>query len=577
MILACYYNNIIFPGFRAYRPRQAGREPAARAFLLVEFKAVLQKNIMNSQSANTIRNLFLAGLSGVLMTGAFPNIEFSGLIWFALTPLMIALQEQSPAQGFRLGFFAGCVHYTTLMYWLAYTLMTFGHMPFYLSLPILLLLVGYMALYPAVFAAVFSWIHDRPAGWLAILPALWAALEYIRSFFLSGFPWEFLGYSQYRHIYMIQIADITGVYGVSFLIVAVNTALFLLWRGWAERRTSRCMLRRAEAAGGAAIAVLLVIHVLAYGQWRTHLLDTWIAKAPAPEFTVVQGNIDQSEKWDPAFQIATIEKYIRLSESAKDSSTKPHLVVWPETAAPFYFLSMAAPTEQVIDGIRKTGCDFLIGSPSFVQKDENHVNYYNSAFLMSSNGEFLGKYDKVHLVPFGEYVPLHQWFPFIGKMVEGVGDFRSGKEGHTLVWGQYPLGIQICYEMIFPDLARKMVRNHAAFLINMTNDAWYGRTSAPYQHFSMAVFRAVENHRSLIRAANTGISGFIDPAGRIVATTPIFTSAALTRTMPVMTMESFYTRYGDIFSRICLGISVLLSLFVFFKNRQWAIKKPHCP
>ena len=529
---------------------------------------------MNSQSAITMRSFFLAMLSGVLMTGAFPNIEFSGLIWFALTPLMIALQDQSPAQGFRLGFFAGCVHYTTLMYWLVYTLMTFGHMPFYLSLPILLLLVAYMALYPAVFAAVFAWIQGRSAGWLAVLPALWAALEYIRSFFLSGFPWEFLGYSQYRHICMIQIADITGVYGVSFLIVAVNVALFLLWRGWAERRTPHRLLRRAEAAGGFAIAAILGIHVLAYGQWRTHLLDTWIAKAPTPEFTVVQGNIDQSEKWDPAFQVATIEKYIRLSESAKDAGSRQHLVVWPETAAPFYFLSMAAPTEMVLEGIRKAGCDFLIGSPSFVRKDDHHINYYNSAFLMSAGGDLLGKYDKVHLVPFGEYVPLHKWLPFIGKMVEGVGDFRPGKKGRTLAWGQYPLGVQICYEMIFPELALKMVRNHAAFLVNMTNDAWYGKTSAPYQHFSMAVFRAVENHRSLIRAANTGISGFIDPAGRIVATTPIFTSAALTRAMPALTTESFYTRYGDVFSQVCLGVSVLLCLVVFFKNRRLADQNP---
>jgi apolipoprotein N-acyltransferase len=388
------------------------------------------------------------------------------------------------------------------------------------------------------------------------MPAVWVALEYLRSFFLSGFPWEFLGYSQYLQITLIQAADITGVYGISFVIVSVNVAGFLLWRYLSEKHSSGAMQKRRSAAAGIAVSVLLALHMLGYGQWRIGDIDSRISKSPSPKIAIVQGNIDQTVKWDPAFQLSTTRKYIALSKSAKPSN--PDLIVWPETAAPFYFLHNAGATEMVLKGVQETGTGFLIGSPSFIRRDDKPADFFNSAFLIDSNGNVTGKYDKVHLVPFGEYVPFQKWFPFIGKIVEEVGDFKSGQKGLTLAWGEFPLGIQICYEMIFPDLSREMVRNQAAFLINMTNDAWYGNTSAPYQHFSMAVFRAVENRRSLIRSANTGISGFIDPAGRIVASTPLFEEAVITRSLPVLKTESFYTRYGDVFALTCMAVSMLM-------------------
>ncbi len=510
------------------------------------------------------QQLILAGFSGVLLTASFPSIGLSWLAWIALVPLMLSLRGQSVKNGFRLGLLTGGVHYLTLMYWLVHTLMTFGHLPFYLSVPILFLFVAYLALYPAIFAAAFSWTDTRPVGFLSAMPAVWVALEYLRSFFLSGFPWEFLGYSQYRQITLIQAADIAGVYGISFVILSVNVAGFLLWQFLSERHSSGAMQKRRSAAAGIAVSVLLALHMLGYGQWRIGSIDTRISKSPSPKIAIVQGNIDQTVKWDPAFQLSTTQKYIALSKSAKPSN--PDLIVWPETAAPFYFLHNAGPTEMVIKGVRETGTSFLIGSPSFIRQDDKQADFFNSAFLIDPNGNVAGKYDKVHLVPFGEYVPFQKWFPFIGKIVEEVGDFKSGQKGQTLAWGEFPLGIQICYEMIFPDLSGEMVRNQAAFLINMTNDAWYGNTSAPYQHFSMAVFRAVENRRSLIRSANTGISGFIDPVGRIIASTPLFEEAVITRSLPALKTESFYTRYGDVFALTCVAISMLL----FFLGS-------HCP
>ncbi len=521
---------------------------------------------MTNSNTLTVKQLILAGFSGLLLTASFPSIGLSWLAWIALIPLMISLQGQSLKNGFRLGLLTGGVHYLTLLYWLVHTLMTFGHLPFYLSVPILFMLVAYMALYPAIFAAAFSWIETQPVGFLSAMPALWVALEYLRSFFLSGFPWEFLGYSQYRQLTLIQAADMTGVYGISFVILSVNVAGLLLWRYLSERQSGRALQKRRSAAGGLAVSVLLVLYVLGYGQWRISSIDAGISKSASLKIAIVQGNIDQTIKWDPAFQLSTTEKYIALSKSAKPSS--PDLIIWPETAAPFYFLYNAGPTEMVMKGVRETGTPFLIGSPSFIRRDEHHADFFNSAFLIDAGGNVAGKYDKVHLVPFGEYVPLQKWFPFIGKLVEEVGDFKSGRKGQTLAWGEFPLGIQICYEMIFPDLSREMARNQAAFLINMTNDAWYGKTSAPYQHFSMTVFRAVENRRSLIRSANTGISGFIDPVGRIIASTPLFEEAVITRCMPVLKTESFYTRYGDVFALICMAISIFLCFFCAISQKK---------
>ena len=201
--------------------------------------------------------------------------------------------------------------------------------------------------------------------------------------------------------------------------------------------------------------------------------------------------------------------------SASINNQRPDLIVWPESATPFYFLHDIKPSELVFEGIYQTKADYLIGSPSFVRKDDV-VQYFNSAYLISPQTRTMDKYDKTHLVPFGEYVPFKKWLPFLGKIVAQIGDFSAGKVGQTLPWRREQLGVLICYEIIFPGLSRAMVKNGASILVNITNDAWFGKTSGPYQHFSMSVFRAVESRRSLIRAANTGISGFIDPSGKVV-------------------------------------------------------------
>jgi apolipoprotein N-acyltransferase len=324
-------------------------------------------------------------------------------------------------------------------------------------------------------------------------------------------------------------------------------------------------VRKKMAAGATAGFIVIIGAVLLYGKWRLNIIHEAAATSPTAKISIVQGNIDQAKKWDPAFQKSSTIKYIHLSSLSKD--LKPDLVVWPETATPFYFMHDDDLSKLVLAGIHEIGTDFLIGSPAFTLKN-NKIEYYNSAFLVNAAGNVNGRYDKTHLVPFGEYVPMKKWLPFVSKMVEGVGDFYSGEKGRTMKWQNSRIGMLICYEIIFPALSRAMVQNHASILVNLTNDAWYGRSSAPYQHFSMSVFRAVENRRSLIRAANTGISGFVDPSGSVIETTRIFEDAVITQKVPLIQMETLYSRFGDVFAITCSGLSVLLILIRLFKSRK---------
>jgi apolipoprotein N-acyltransferase len=501
--------------------------------------------------------IILAIASGLLLTFSFPEAGCSYLAWFALTPLLIACRDLGFKDGLKTGLLSGLVHNITLLYWLSYTMETYGHLPLYLAVPILFLFSFYLSLYTAFFCGAVTRLAAKPLIFFVAIPAIWVSLEYIRSFLFTGFPWELMAYTQYKSLHIIQVSDILGLYGVSFLLVLSNSALYIGYlyltkSGWRGKR-----VKALHFASSAFIFLFALAIVWFYGKIEIEKVDKIVSASGKAKISVIQGNIEQSEKWDPALQYSATKKYLNLSASA--AAERPDLIVWPETAAPFYFLYDTGLTEMVQRGIAETGTNYLIGSPSFVRKGAG-AEYYNSAFLIGRDGKVLGKYDKVHLVPFGEYVPFKKWLPFLGKIVEHVGDFWSGKKGAIIILNDHGLGVLICYELIFPYLSRAEVRNGANLLVNITNDAWYGKTSAPYQHFSMTVFRAVENRRALVRAANTGISGFIDPSGRIIVSTPIFEDAAVTKDIPILREITFYTRFGDIFAYLCLAAAGLIIL-----------------
>ena len=514
-------------------------------------------------------NILLAASSGLLLTGAFPKIELDWLAWFALVPLLVAIANLSAKQSFRIGFIAGLVHYMSLLYWVVPVMRTYGYLPLYLSVVILFLFAAVLAFFPAVFSMTLAAVGTTPLRCLITMPLLWVALEYIRTFIFTGFPWALLGHSQYLRHHLIQIADLFGAYGVSFLIALGNTAVFLVTtyisrKTWHSRPVSKPLVIGASVLFAAGLLLSWI-----YGAWRIKATDHLIAAAPTARVAVIQGNIDQAVKWDPVFQDAAIKTYQRLSLAAK--SENPDLVVWPESATPFFLFYDKRPTQKVLSAIQQADIDFLIGSPSFMRQDEK-VTYYNSAYLIRPATKSISKYDKAHLVPYGEYVPFKRWLPFLGKLVAQVGDFRPGSPGKTLPWKENALGVQICYEIIFPDLSRAMAQNDAVLLINITNDAWFGTTSGPYQHFSMTIFRAVENRRALARAANTGISGFIDPVGRILASTPLLEEAALTRALPLMRNQTFYTRFGDLLAIACL-VGALFGILLEFGKYALRLRK----
>jgi apolipoprotein N-acyltransferase len=498
--------------------------------------------------------VFLAVLSGLLLFLSFPKYGSGWFAWIAFVPLFFALRKAaSITQGLLLGFITGIVSYIGIIYWIASVVINYGYLPLYLGIILMLLLACYLSVYVALFAGGIVYFREKIALSL-VAPVLWVCFEYCKSIMLTGFPWENLGYSQYLNTYLIQFADIAGVFGLSFLIVIVNAAIF-------EVISKRS--KRAYTLAAVVFLILAVVYI--YGFYRLDQVNKLTQNAPGMEVSLIQGNIDQSIKWNENYQRETLNIYEQLS--LKNAQANGSLIVWPETAAPFSFQDMNNLHDQVVNLSVKTKSWLIFGSISYLQK-KGSDDYFNSAYLLSPSGEIKDKYDKVHLVPYGEYVPLRNVFPFIKKLTAGMGDFGTGTGYYPLSLGDKKVGVLICYEAILPFAARMYKKRSAELLVNITNDAWFGATSAPFQHFSMTVFRAVETRLYLVRAANTGISGIIDPGGKIIAKTNIFHEDALKGYIKFVKIPAFYADYGDLLVIVCF----VLIIFCFLGSLKGRIK-----
>ncbi|MFZ3065643.1 MAG: apolipoprotein N-acyltransferase [Nitrospirota bacterium] len=492
------------------------------------------------------RDIILSAASGILIALSFPKFGLFPLAWIGLAPLLIILKDKYKKEAFWFGWLAGLVFFLITINWVTITMHSYGKVPMPVSYAIMFLLALYLGLYTALFAYLYNMAKEAsPVIRLIIGPCIWTALELLRNYFITGFPWALLGYSQYELLEIIQIADITGVYGVSFLIVMSNIAIaeiaiLIRKRGRKEKGHYKNLIALI------AIPVFLFTAIYLYGYIKL-TSNKNDANNQKIKVGLLQGNIDQGVKWDVKFKRETIDIYLNLSKKAKADGAE--LIIWPETAAPFFFEEEKGYQKMLTDFARENNIYLLFGSPAV--KDNNKL--LNRAYLISPNGEILSRYDKMHLVPFGEYVPLTKLLFFINKMVEGIGDFTSGEEYSVMKTDGGRFGVVICYEIIFPELVRKFVKKDANFMVTITNDAWFGKSSAPYQHFSMAVFRAIENRVPVVRAANTGISGTIDSLGRIKKATDIFVETYITDEIEISKehKKTFYTRYGDIFSYIC--------------------------
>ncbi|MEI6126449.1 MAG: apolipoprotein N-acyltransferase, partial [Pseudomonadota bacterium] len=348
------------------------------------------------------KDFLTAALSGVAMAAIFPGLNIQELGWVCLVPLLAAAHKKEPVQGFMLASIAGVFFHVALLYWLTVSMTWYGGLPLWLSIPILILFASLLGLFMGIPFYVSCYVQKKNGwGFMLTLPFAWIAVEHLKSWFLTGFPWDNLGYSQYQSLPLIQIADITGVYGISFLLVVANCTVFSCMQGF--------FIRKRLPYNEAIVFLLLLLLSLWYGHQTRAALKNSPETVPV-KIALVQPNIPQDIKWDPAYLALTLEKLRRLTLASK--TEQPAMIVWPESATPFFYQNEEAYRESVGSTVKEAGAYLLFGSPSSAVYDGRPL-YFNSAFLLSPENEITGKYDKVHLVPYGEYVPFQEFFPFI--------------------------------------------------------------------------------------------------------------------------------------------------------------------
>ncbi len=506
----------------------------------------------------------LAILSGVLQILAFPLPNIYPLSWVAVAPLLVAVlharqpeeirlpaslaQKLVPAtawQGFWLGYLAGIMWYAGTCYWVYHTMHQYGGLSAPAAGGILVLFCLYLGLYEGVFGlGVGLLAGGRPAGSrraLFLSPFLWVALELARTR-ISGFPWNLLGTAQVDNISLNRLATITGVYGLSFEIMLVNTVFAAALLVGREKR--RVILIEA-AVVAAALQLLALVRPASLHGTHTALL--------------VQENIPilPSDDWTAQYLQNTLDDLSRLSSPAEAAAnSQPDLVVWPESPSPFYVND--ARFRSAIAGVAEKDHAYVVAGSLGEEAGAagQTPQFYNSAALMSPAGKWVARYDKIHLVPFGEYVPFKSLLGFAGGLTQAVGEFSRGSSREPLVVNGYKLGVFICYEAVFPDEVRQFARNGGQVFVNISNDGWYGDTGAWAQHLNQARMRAVENDRWLLRDTNTGLTASIDPYGRVVAHVPRKQRTALEAPYALVSGTTFYTRHGDWFAWLCAIISV---------------------
>ena len=493
-------------------------------------------------------------LSGAATALAFPTMGMWPLALVGLIPFILTIYDKPLRAAFGWSFVFGVVHFLCLTYPLVTLMVDYGHLPLPASLPLYLICVTYLSLYTGFFGLGLGLLKKRyqappgGAGWIIFGAALFTGLEYLKGQILTGLKWAPLGSALVSSNHLIQFVDLIGPTGLTFLAMLVNLSLagFILGRRDGDRK---------KMIMGLAFPVLALGLAYGYSFYRLPQVRRDMASAPQRKAAVVQSAIDQSIKWDAQFRVFSLRTYSDLTLEAAKAS--PWLIVWPETAAPFYYLYDRSSTDWLHKLIHLAGSPILFGSPAFEERD-GRDHYYNRAYLTDPSGRVIGFYDKEHLVPFGEYVPLKKYLPFLAKITDASGDYEPGEKNRVIDLDGDRIGVLICFESVFQSLARKKVLEGAEFLVVITNDAWFGRTTAPYIHFDQSVLRAVETRRPVIRAANTGISAIIAPDGTVQESLDLFERNFLVGNAPRMEETTIYTAIGDVFAYCCLGAALLI-------------------
>lgn len=504
-------------------------------------------------------------VSGLLLGLAFPlrfgDVEMPNcgwLAWVALVPLFLQLRNATPYRAFRATFVAAFCWYGISLYWVYTALNTYGRLSAPLSFCLLLLMLAIMAAYIALAPWCARWIAvrwEREPLWL--LPAAWVAIELARNYGpCGGFPWSNLAETQYAYLPLIQCVDVTGISGLTFLLVWVNR-----WLAHVIGQVREGKWNWRE--GPTWVTAGLLLGTLIYGTLRYTAVRERVGHWPMYQVALLQGNIPQEEKWRPGLEEDQLASYRHLLTELRSTNTFD-LVIWPEASYPWPIPTAAAGVKHGF--FTATPWPMLIGGLA-EEGSGSGRRLYNSAFVVNRDGAFAQeRYDKNHLVPFGEYVPYQRIFRFARRLAAPIGNYVAGETIAPLAVGEVRVGALICYEDTFPEIARAHALRGAHFLANLTNDAWYGRSAAAKQHFALSVFRAVETRRSLVRATNTGVSGIIDPTGRIIAMSPLFEAGVITGPIRLGNGRTPYVRFGDWVAYACI---LLVAAAAMLARRQW--------
>lgn len=494
----------------------------------------------------------LIALLGAWFGQANPVSHVPGVIFlFPGVLFWLGLQDGTLRSAFRHGWICGSVAFSACLYWIFIPVHVHGGLPWILALPCPLLLGMYLGLYAGLFTTLIRWMHPLLPPPLLALGAglLWGSLEMAQGSLLTGFSWLTLPAAMAPWPVAIQGLALVGEYWLSAMFM-ICTAMLIL-----APRSRQCLILGLAGSLG-----LILFGVAA--------IKSPMADGESIRVALIQGNIDQTVKWDPDYQEATIQEYVQLTR--KELSSQPDLVVWPETAIPFYLQEENTLSRQVRSFVQDNEILLLTGSPRYsVDLQTGDIHYANSAFLLAPDGKTIGAYDKEHLVPFGEYVPLSGFFPFISQLAQSDGAFVPGNSPEPLRREELALGVLICYEAIFSGLGQDRVSAGANLLVNISNDAWFGHSSAPRQHLHQAVLRAVEQGRYLVRSTNTGITAIVDARGRRLEAGTLF--QRLTLSYPdvrLLEEHTFFHRNFHWLQPALPGTAIAVIIFAWWSSRR---------
>jgi len=519
-------------------------------------------------------------LSAALQIIIFPLPDLYFLGWISVAPLLIALLRArkadtlqlegaaprlpaSPFQGFVLAYLCGILWYAGTCYWVYDTMHQYGGVNTIMALVILILFCLYLGLYHGFFGLLVALLAKDESSTrraLVIAPVVWVAVELARTR-ITGFPWDLLGITQVDNIPLSRVTTVTGVYGASFEIMVVNAAMGAAFLVHRERRKTLLI---------AAVAAALVLQS---GRWlpAPPLDSDHTALLVQPNIPILPGS-----DWTRAYFDGTLRDLTWMSlhpPGATDtpSSKRADLIVWPESPSPFY--SSDPIFRNTLSELARQSQSWIlaggIGVQNASQTPDQSTRTFNSALFVNPSGDWVGRYDKMHLVPFGEYVPFRRIFAFASGLTKEVGDFTPGESRDPLVMGDRKIGVFICYESIFPDEIRQLAAKGAEVFVNVSNDGWYGDSGAYAQHLKQARMRAIENSRWLLRDTNTGVTAAIDPYGRVVSAVPRKIRTVLEAPYALSNVTTFYTRHGDWFAYVCAIISISALLWpILFRKRS---------